>query len=351
MYNEEVKNAFILDYAGGILSTEKMANTLFNATEDFEKEWGADLATVDEETIKPMMDEVLGLRLRSHWGYRTILREYAKWCLLHKDVVPGATKSVLNVECDGVSKIRRQMVSGPVHLQNVLDMMFEPEDDKKIDNLYRCYFWMAFSGLNEEEALNLDKSCINLNEMQIEYDIMVVGADGEEEHMRKIAPIYTQARKAFENAVNLTSFVYENPAYTPSKRISYRDRVEGTKLMRGIRADTRFDTIRATISRITKKKSTESAQKALLSGDNFHEFQISYKRIQMSGIFYRAYERERAGMDVSFDDAIDLYHEKKYHNAVKRKYENGKRVSKGKRFRNLDYYFRADYERWKHAFD
>ena len=190
MYNEEQKVRFIREYTGS-LNTANVATTLFNALEEHEKSWGADLCTRSSEELQPVVDEVTGLRTRSKWMSLTILKEYVKWCIAMQ--VPGACDGMLQIQTVGLDKIKHQMVSGPLHLQKYLDDIFDPESEETIDNIYRCYFWMAYGGIDEEDTVLIKNEQVDFSQMSIYYKTTNI-------------PILREALPAFSNAVSLNSF-------------------------------------------------------------------------------------------------------------------------------------------------
>ena len=231
--------------------------------------------------------------------------------------VPGACDGMLGVETAGLSKVRRQMVSGPLHLQRVLDEVFDKETEETTDIIYRCYYWMAFGGIKESDTLLIKASDIDFSRMEITYG---------DTH----APIYREALPAFHRAAELKSFYYKNPNYS---KIILRDRVPGDMLLRGIRATTKTMTIRSILSR-------RSAW-AIESGHT--QQQLSFHRVWLSGLFYRIYDRERAGIPVDFSEAaIDFMSDRAY-------MLSGKSTLEHKQNR-IEREYMGDYQRWKLAF-
>lgn len=314
MYNEEQKKRFIRDYTGS-LSTANVAATIFNETEKYEESWGADLCTKGVEELQPVINEITGLRNKSQWMSLTILREYVKWCLAMK--VPGACDGMLHIEAVGLDKIKKQMVASPLHLQRYLDDIFDKEFEETIDNLYRCYFWMAYGGIDEEDTILVRTDDVDLSQMLIRYKTTSV-------------PIYREAIPAFKNAVTLTNFLYKHPNYTKPIR---RDRVPGDTIMRGLKATTKTFTMRTTIS----KRNISAIENGLT------ELQLSFYRVRMSGLFYRTYEMERAGIPVTFSEAALRVMDGKTYALSGRE----KIIHKQNRIER-DYF--DDYQRWKLAF-
>lgn len=314
MYNEQQKVNFIKGYTGS-LNTANVATTIFNALEKYEEQWQADFCTRNKEELQPVIDEIVGLRTKSQWMTLIILKEYVKWCIAMK--VPGACDGMLQVEAVGLDKIRHQMVSSPLHLQRYLDELFDPESEETIDNIYRCYFWMAYGGIDEEDTILVKKGDINFEQMTIAYKDTNI-------------PIYREAIPAFRNAVLLTDFLYKHPNYTKTIR---RDRVIGDTVMRGIKAETKTFTMRVTIS----KRNIKAVE------DGKTDLQLSFYRIKMSGLFFRTYERERAGIPVDFSEAA-------MRAMAGKEYSIKGRIKLEHKQNRIERDYMEDYQRWKLAF-
>ena len=314
MYNEEQKRRFIRDYTGS-LNTANVAETIFNSFEKYEIGWGADLCTKSETELQPVVDEIVGIRTKSQWMTLIILKEYVKWCLAMN--VPNACDGMLRIENIGLEKIKKQMVANPLHLQRFLNDILEPENEETIDNTYRCYFWMAYGGIDEEDTILIRNSDIDFDNMIIHYKTTSV-------------PIYREAIPAFRNAATLTSFAYKHPNYT---KIIRRERISGDTIMRGIKATTRTLTMRTTLS----KRNIKAEQ------DGLTDLRLSFYRVRMSGLFYRVYERERAGFPVSFSEAALRAMDGKT-------YSLGARTKLKHKQNQIEKGYMEDYQRWKLAF-
>lgn len=314
MYNEEIKSKFIKDYTGS-LNTANVATTIFNSFERHEMMWGADLCTRSKEELQPVVDEIVGLRSKSKWMTLTILKEYVKWCIAMK--VPGACDGMLHIEAIGLDKIKHQMVASPLHLQRYLDEIFDPEAEETIDNIYRCYFWMAYGGVDEEDTILVRNGDVDLHQMIIHYKDTSV-------------PIYREALPAFNNALSLTSFLYKHPNYSKPIR---RDRVLGDTVMRGIKATTKTFTMRTTLS----KRNIKAIE------DGLTDLQLSFYRVRMSGLFYRVYELERAGVPASFSEAALRVMDGKTYSLYGREKLQHKQ-------NKIERDYMEDYQRWKLAF-
>lgn len=318
MYNEEIKTKFIQDYTTS-LSMANSCKVAFNAFEEFENEWDADLCTKTTEELSPIVEQLVGFRVKSKWLRLTIYKDYVRWCMVNG--IPGACDGMLHVETLGLSKVRTQMVSNPKQLQLYLNQIWEPESEQTTDIIYRCFYWLAYSGMAEEDILKVKCSDVDFDNMVVKF--------GNKEYR-----IYVEALPAFRMAVKLTEFVYKHPNYTtPGKRV-IRNRALGDTLIRGIRQTLSVSTIRVELSSRSKKGIE----------DGLTDKQLSYGRVWLSGLFYRTRENELAGIPVNFEAAASEFTEGKVYKldtcrntqeAVKRKVAN-------------DYL--QDYQRWKAAF-
>lgn len=315
MYNEELKTKFVRGYTNSI-STAEVCQTIFNAFEQYEVEWGADLCTRSAEELQPVVDNLVGFRARSKWMRLIILKDYVKWCIGMK--VPGACDGMLKIETVGLEKVKHQTVASPLHLQRYLDSICEPESEETTDNIYRCFYWLAYGGVAEEDILSIKCNDVDLDSMVVRYN-------GTE------VPIYREALPAFKNCVKLTQFVYKHPNYD---KLVYKDRADGNTLVRGIRSAPSIKAMRVELSRRSKAKMDEGKT----------DLKLSYFRVWISGLFYRMYERERAGIPVDFSAAAAQFMEGKTY-----KLDRGRNTPEAKR-RQLTRDYLEDYERWKLAF-
>ena len=231
--------------------------------------------------------------------------------------VPNACDGMLGIETAGLSKVKRQMISSPLHLQRVLDEVFDKESEETIDVIYRCYYWMAFGGIKEDDTLLVKASDIDFANMEIAY---------KDTHI----PLYREALPAFHKAAELNSFRYKNPNYS---RTIIRDRVSGDTLMRGIRAVTKTVTLRSILS----KKSAKAIE------DGLTQQQLSFYRVWMSGLFYRMYDRERAGIPIDFSEAATNF-------VSDRTYALNGRIKLEHKQNRIERDYMEDYQRWKLAF-
>ena len=315
MYNAEQKTRFIRSYTKS-METEKVAIRIFQAIEKYELQWGADLCTKSAQELQIAVEEVIGVRSNSKWMGLSILNAYVKWCMLMK--IPGACDGMLHVEVDGLDIIRQRMVANPKQLQDFLDTIYEPEAEETIDNIHRCYLWMAFGGIGQGDTLSIRNADVDFQQMVIRYRFTN-------------APIYREAVPAFINAVKLSRFRYKHPHYA---NVIYKDRVEGDAILRGVKA--------ASLEML-KRHLIRKNKGALQRGDT--RLRLDYSHVLLSGIFYRMYEREQAGYAVDFTEAAERQMYGKTYAAC----EKGG-VSRETIKRKIARDYAEDYQRWKLAF-
>ena len=318
MYNEELKTRFIQEYTKSISRAETCVQA-FNAIEPFEVQWAADFCTKSAAELEPVVEQLVGFRVRSRWLRIIIFQKYVKWCLAHK--VKDACDGMLQVECAGLDKVRTQMVSNPTMLQAYLDVVCDPESEKTTDNIYRCFYWMAYSGMDEHDIMNVKCS-------DVDFDNMVIRYGGEEYE------IHREAIPALRNAATLTEFVYKHPNYPPDKKV-VRNRALGNTLIRGIRSTTSLAALRVELSRRSKK----------FIEDGLTNKQLSYYRVYLSGLFYNMKKREEAGIPVDFTGVASRFMEGKTY-----KLDAGRNTPEAKKRAVVNDYLQ-DYERWKAAFN
>lgn len=315
MYNEELKTRFILQYTYSV-SMRIVAEGTFNIFEPYEVKWGADLCTRSAEDLQVVIDSMFGVRVKSQSNRIIILKQYVMWCIAQG--VEGACDGMLKISSPGVEAIKSQMVSSPLHLQRYLDSFLLPTSAKTVDDTYRCYFWLAFAGCEEEDIINMKTS-------DVDFENMVVHVRNEE------FPIYREGLPAIRNCANQQWFTYIHPNY--SKDI-IRLRVDGDQLLRGVKAEATALVLRATLSRAVTKAVKEGKTNC----------KLSHYKAQLSGIFYRTYEMELAGAEPDF-----MWLAKKVMYGKTYKLDSGRNLIGAKeRAKAKDYL--EDYNRWKLAF-
>lgn len=318
MYNLEFKKQFI-DERYNSATSKSLAMNVLRAAGVFEDKWGADFCTVGEDMLKDMVEHIIGSKTSSRWVYMNTLRGYAKWVRAHN--LFEVSDAVFEIEVVGVQKVREQTVSGPLHLQSVLDSIYNPVSQKTIDNTHRCFFWLAFAGMKECDIPYIRTKDVDFSLMCVKYN-------------DKVYPLYREALPVINSCIEDESFLYIHPNYTIQEDI-WKNRISGDTLMRGIKSSSQdIINLRGAIS---KKVNTAFDL-------NRVDVKISYNRVFNSGLFYRMYERERMGMVPNFMDAARDYTDGKTYQLA-----SGRNTFESK-VRRVARNYLSDYERWKLAY-
>lgn len=324
MYNEAQKVMFVKGKTENV-NVRVLYQKVFNATEKYEQAWGADLCTRSKEELQTMLEGLSNVRLSAVRSILTVLHNYGRWCL--EQQIPGACDGLIHVELpSGVERMRVQTVRNPRHLQSCLDKICRKESDETKDNVLRCYLWLAYGGMKEQDALRVRTS-------DVDFSNQVVRFEGKE------YPIYREAIPAFRNCVRLTQFAVFNPASygSGSGDESYHiERSPGKLLLRAGRgSDPSLSVLRALLS----KRKKDARDECGVSEDEIEC--LRYYRVWISGVFYRMYENELAGDKPDFRDfVLEKKGDKTY------KLDSGRNTQKARRAELARGYL-ADYNRWK----
>lgn len=324
MFNAEQKAYFI---------HEKVTNPrhiapcihVFEKISPYEEAWNADYATVAYDKLVTAIESMVGLRSRGSMASIGILRAYVQWGIANG--LPGFRPDILLIDTFGLTRMRIMTVRDPAHLQKCLDQMFESEDKQMVDNVYRCCYWLVYSGVPERYILAVKCNNVNLEQMTVT-------------HSGVLYILYNECIPAMCNAVQLTGFVYTNPNYTDDKRVIFRDRAPGNGLVRGFSARMNSNVLRATLSRYAKIAMESGRLKT----------KLSLQRVHLSGIFYRAYQKEECGEPVDFSHEAKMYMElsSDRRDGQPYKLDSGRNTIEAKQ-RQIERDYLRDYERWKAA--
>lgn len=264
MYNKEIKARYIEEIRA--YKDRSLYNTyvsIFSASEPFENEYKRDVAAFYRSQMANLEDTD-AIKEIAPMKYKAAILQYIDWYRRHIQD-PDNSGSAKSWVMDSLQPYKDSIVSSPAHLQKVLDIVFDSVESGTIDIIYRTYFWIAFAGLRERDRASLvTTKDVRLDDMEIRFDGYSY-------------PIYSEGFKAIKAAKCADAFVYNHPNYTTT-----RTRVDGDKLLRGVRADADSSGIR--------RKIREKIAEATKVNDSVT--QISYRTVLHSGIFYRQYQDE-----------------------------------------------------------
>lgn len=331
MYNSEFKEQFISENIKNKYR-EAMCRLVFEAFAPYEEKWEADLCTRPEEDLKPVVESISGLRSNSIHPKLNILKDYVEWCL--KQNYPGVKTDMLGINEVGLSVVKKQTIAFPKELQNYLDSIFAPDSEESADCVYRCYYWLAFMGIDEQDILSITCKDVDIANKKLLYRSKSMELS-----------ICDPALKAFE-VCQKDYFMW----YHPSQSIgpSLRERIEGDWLLRpvltmhssnrqsgtsdrGGKVDSRILNLRAETSRKSKLKAEQTG------------LRLSYSRVKVSGLFFRMYLDEMIGKTPDFEAVVR--EETKYKTY---KLDIG-RNRKEAVIRRYTKSYEKDYQRWKLA--
>lgn len=264
MYNPDVKNSF-LNQLTNAYSIERFTS-IFSASEPYETKNAKDLYEFSEEELSPVIRVISGVKTSSRRTQICNVRRYIKWC--KQNDIACVSDAIFTLDYNDTETIKTKWVSGPLQLQNYLDQICAPESERTISDIYRCYLWLAFSGMPEDEAVNITASDVDLL-------TLIVWSNGKRYN------IYREGVMAFSNCVNQDSFRYTHPLYFQTVD---RKRVEGELLLRGIKTQPKALAFKTELV----KRNARAIE------ENKTTLKLSYNTVRDSGLFYEVYERKTA---------------------------------------------------------
>ena len=316
MYNEDLKARFIRHYTQSV-STANSAVVLFNSIERIEKKYNSDYASMTIEQATEAINATQTLRASSMEYRIAVLKSYVNWCC--SSGIDGVNMDLIFIEPSNLNHIRHMMIKNPIHMHSILDKVYAPIEEKSIENIYRFYLWMMYSGMNEEQIMSCTKDDIDYKRMEI--------AIGKQRF-----PIYRESLDVVVFCADAKELAERHALMIDSRDVV--PRYQGNELYRTIRKINNKDAVRTTI--------TGYLNRAYKSGKI--DMKLTRKSIHLSGIFYRMYEREINGFPVDFtEDAINEMQGKEYK-------VNG-RFTMNVKTKRIMRDFEEDYANWKTAFN
>jgi hypothetical protein len=303
VYNEDQKIKFLKDTR----SSWPGAESTFRVMQALEEEYQMDLCLLPTDVLQTYINAKFGTRSTATMTYIKFLRSYCKWCADNGIKTSGG---IFGVEVQFDEKLKQLTASSPKHLETILNLAFDPVERETTDCLYRCYLWMAFAGIRDREA-------VEVKTREVDFDSLLIHHNG------RSFEFYKEAVPAFKNACELPDFVYAHPKY-----ITRRNRLPSEYLLRGVRSE---------------KPGLTTMRDKMHVYLLYQNIQITYRTIFLSGIFYRAYEMERAGFTPDFSAAVieQITKPGKVYSSVEQKKHNAQLIEKA---------FLEDYQNWKRAF-
>lgn len=313
MYNQEIKQGFIKSRAKTVAEEHNLLG-FFSKTEPFEQSVGHDLGVFSREELQECFNSFADFQRGTVLLQRSYYKAYVRYLRKHKLPAKDVSEEIELVFDDICSRL----VGSPEHLENELDLRYLPAENGSVDFVFRAYFWLAYSGVREDDLPILTADNLNLREMMVS-----IGNRSYE--------LYDQAVLCLRYCAEMQSFnVYSEARGTSYVRIM--PRVNGNQLLRGTRGLVCDRAWRHRLSVYHPIK--ERAQLPMLL----------YRYVWRSGIFYRMYQREQIGIPVDFADTADLFFEGKQYE--QRPYP----LTMGQRKQRLCKRLSEEYMSWKSRF-
>lgn len=328
LYNEMRKRAFLSAKAREAGSNNVLLS-LFERIAEHECRYERDFAEMDESQRSKTVSEVAGLSRKTIYAAESTLREYVRWCSERGYAISGEPETI---RADITERIRRSMVYSPADLLTTLQSVFPEPDIHGIHAVYRSYLWLAFAGLEEQEAIRLTPEHLHFNKMEIRLP----GANFSS------YPIYAEAAEDFKKACAMEQ-ICENKG---KKNISliWKDRAPGNLILRGKMTDKPLEEVlKTSIRPLVSRAFARAAQTAPANVRT----ELSYRRAYMSGVFYREWLAEKEGFEANFIKYARVDFDNR--NRISG-YKLNDRYNENHVISVLRKSYEDDYRRWKEAF-
>ena len=310
MNNQNAKGNFILTLLDG--KDRDAVVALFKTVELYEDKWGSPIQTRSVEEVQDFIDAEFSKNKLYPAIKFWFLKKYLSWCKANDIKITEDLDA--KIKLSWLSDIENKLIKDALHLRIYLDALFSPEEEVDTDVLLRAYCWLAYMGLSDEQIDNLKVSDVNLGEM-------VVIADG------KVYDIYREAFRTLKICTERDILKYNHSKYSTLIK-----RIDGDRVIRGVKSERKAVTLKSDISTANKQ--------ALENGKT--NLNLTPRSIKMSGIFNRQYERERMGQPIDFSWLVASEYLE-----VSKQDDYQKRKTSYRKEKN----YQDEYYRWKLIFD
>lgn len=302
-----------LTYLRNVTGSQERVRYLFDTFLPYEKKMYKDLCLFTTEELQAVLDREFCSVRHTATHAASIIRSYNRWCRHKGHMTVSDEMGIGGVKIDRKDKIRAGQYSSPYHLQLELETVFLPEAEPSRNALYRSFFWLAYAGLQDADALALKREDVDLRNMTVRY-------------RERECPLYREGIGDLAAARDETAFAVRHGR---SGKTMWIDRQASDLLFRGTREEGMgLKSFRSNIS--NRVGSTGSA--------------LSYHQVMLSGVYYRMYLRERAGFPPDTEEGVlvmwspDSDKQKEDSSLIQRKKKRiGREIAAG-------------YDRWKEAF-
>ena len=172
----------------------------------------------------------------------------------------------------GSEKIRSYTVANPMAFREYVDSLFPPTDEPTSRYKLRCALWLSYIGVRKTDILNVKESDIDLLSLSVKYN-------GD------LLEIYRESIEPFRKMLSSDCYLLTgHHGYT-----THTKKTEGDTLIRDVSRRSSGTTIESLTSDISRA-ATVANRNGITSK------RLSLNDAWLSGMFYRQYERERAGV-------------------------------------------------------
>lgn len=318
MFNEETKQRFLNEFTSKE-SVRRNYATALKAISVYEEKWNADFCTKSAEELQPVFEALCGGSVRSVVARRKIYVNYVRWCL--DNGIPGACDGAMHTEVKvSQSYYESTMIGSPLHLQRFLNSVYTPEEFGYMDMIDRCMFWLLYCGVEFDDLMNLRKSDVDFNDLTVNVDGMKIRLYAESLPSVRFACTATELRFPSDKSGRRKSVVTierSNSEWILSRTV----KEEKHKHSLANRFTNQIEDLRK-IGRDIQRTPT-------------------FTTVWRSGVFYREFQRETAGLPTSLPEIAQRYAEKR-----EMRSSSNLKESKTNYLKTL----RRDYRIWKEHF-
>ena len=306
MYDPERRERFLA--AASSDAVRESYRKRFQRLEPFEEKAGMHIEEMTADMLSEAMEIFNSTSAKTVKTLREFLRAYARWCAEQGFQFNASPEDVV---FDVHDTIREVMISSPHDLQSRMNRVFEPENKRTTDCVYRAYLWMMYSGITGEQAVAAKTS-----DVDITVPCVFVGGIPYKVPLEAIPSLYvvSQCDSFAMIHPNRRDFVYPRPA--------------SDQLLRTLRSTVTLSKLE---SRIRQKVSASDAV-------------LHTRDVAVSGLFYRTWLYEKETGKIDFTQYLqDFFAD----NPI---YSQYNKRDKQKRYQTVKSAITKNYKNWKEAF-
>ena len=206
--------------------------------------------------------------------------------------------------------ILSEYVTSPLHLKLVMDVALPITPTSTINHVYRTFLWLLYSGMDADMTVCVKPYDIDFIRMRIRAPHDYTGMPSKPLYrsstppLEGYYPIYAEAVEDLRVACDLREFV--DPPRGPHKE-RHCIRADGTTILRTHKngeGQSDYQRLKNTLRPAIQNAVSRVRRHYEMSGEEppkWFPMQLSCKKVETSGKFYRAYHDERMGTLEWFD--------------------------------------------------